>query len=122
MGLLITQVFFHFTLGLVSHRRCRTCSRSVVIKATNRSEKLHRHYVLNNCSRKAELKTLGKLSVANISLHVEIFFFHFRAVFKDCRKCSLGCRENPTVHFCADAAATAVCEIISQLGHCRIKV
>jgi len=74
MGLLITQVFLHSTLRLMCHRRHRTCSRSMVIKATTRPEKLHQHFILTNCSKEAELKTLGKLSVANISLHIERFF------------------------------------------------
>lgn len=74
MGLLVTQMFLHIPLGLVYHRRHRTCSHSMVIKAANRPEKLHQHFILNNCSRKAELKTPGKLSVANISLHIQKFF------------------------------------------------
>lgn len=81
MGLFVTQVFLHITLDLTYHIRDKTCSRSRVIKATDRPEKLHQHFVLNNCSRKAELKTLGKLSVANISLHVGIIFFFISEQF-----------------------------------------
>lgn len=75
MVLLVTQVFLHITLDLMYHTRHRTCSCSMVIKITNRPKKLHQHFILNNRSRKAELKTPSRLSVANISLHIKKFFF-----------------------------------------------
>lgn len=57
----------------------------MVVNATNRPEKLHQHFILNNCARKAELKTLGKPSVANISLHVEKTFL-FQTNFQRLQK------------------------------------
>lgn len=109
MGLFVTQVFLHITLDLTYHIRDKTCSHSRVIKATDRPEKLHQHFVLNNCSRKAELKTLGKLSVANISLHVGIIFFLFQSNIQRLQKMSSRPQRESNSSFFADAAATAVC-------------
>lgn len=71
MGLFVTQVFLHLTLDLMNLIRHSTFSCSMAIKATNRLRKLHQHFILNNCSRKAELKTPAELSMANISQHIE---------------------------------------------------